>query len=265
MAVVVLLIPKSISETSKCEPPGFPPANYEPEDGMTIAGRKLHHLFHRELSDAPGRNEVWDEYLVYRENGRWTLIAEGTDFSGLDKAPTVKELFSTTALVKWVLERDYEIEGELSRRSDSENEAREVEERRKFGPYASRLHEISSAVNAGYCLSCLDAWLSERWPKAKKLPHIRVLEVKGAVKRGVWIRIYRPAYDVETNLGPAYLSPPTENGCAQVQLKADSSLNGGRTIRLNQRILNRLAELRPAFEEVRLSIEDFQIRKAKDR
>jgi hypothetical protein len=31
-----------------------------------VTGR--HHLFHGELSDAPGRNESWDHFLCYREN-----------------------------------------------------------------------------------------------------------------------------------------------------------------------------------------------------
>lgn len=55
-------------------------------------------LFRGELSEAPGRNESWDEYLRYRGNNRWELIVEGTDFSGTSAAKPIKEVMSTKAL-----------------------------------------------------------------------------------------------------------------------------------------------------------------------
>jgi hypothetical protein len=40
-----------------------------------VTGR--HHLFHGELSDAPGRNESWDQFLCYQENNRGSLSQKG--------------------------------------------------------------------------------------------------------------------------------------------------------------------------------------------
>ena len=85
-----------------------------------------HHLFHGELSDAPGRNESWDQFLCYQENNRWVLITEGTAFSGTAELEATKDSMSTRQLLTWVLERDDEIRDASFVQVDEPDESIEV-------------------------------------------------------------------------------------------------------------------------------------------
>jgi hypothetical protein len=214
---------------------------------MTTSVRKndRYFLFHGELSDAPGRNESWDEYLRYRGKNRWDLIVEGTDFSGTSAAEPVREVMSTRALVNWVQERDAEIEEAVNDLDESEDEVPQ----REFGPRAARLREIAISVGATYCVSCLDGWLAGTWPPEKQRA-IRILDVKGVTRRGVWIRIYHSVYEVDTNLGPGFLYPPGADRAAKLILKSESSMSAGRVVKVPAALMSKIEALRPDFESL---------------
>ncbi len=204
-------------------------------------------LFHGELSDAPGRNESWDEYLRYRGNNRWELIVEGTDFSGTIAAKPVKEVMSTKALVTWVSERDAEIEEGSTEAVDDLETSEDDDSPRQFGPRAERLREIAVSVGATYCVSCLDGWLVGSWPPEKHRA-IRILDIKGVTRRGVWIRIYHSVYEVETNLGPGFLYPPGTDRAAKLILKSESSMSTGRVVKVPTALMAKIESLKPSFE-----------------
>jgi len=223
------------------------------EVGIAAAavGRKTltdkHHFFHGELTDAPGRNESWDHYLRYRGNGRWHLITESTDFSGMDDLPDSKELMSTRQLVQWAIERDSEIESsQLSRDSLDDDDV--DESKKPLGPYAERLREIALDVGATYCVKCLAGWAAGTWPT---IPTLRILKVVGVMRRGVWIRIYHDVYRVETNLGDAYMYPPDQDGYAKVVLKSEGSMSSGRKVKLDKSILKQVGEYEPDLKKLK--------------
>lgn len=207
------------------------------------AGRKTladqHHLFHGELTDAPGRDESWDHYLRYRGHGRWDLITESTDFSGMEDLPEVKEVMSTRQLVKWAIERDSESEESSQRRGHTSADDDVEESEKALGPYTERLREIALEVGATYCVKCLDGWAAGTWPT---IPNLRVLRVVGVTRRGVWIRIYHDVYKVETTRGAAYMYPPDQDGHAKVVLETEGSMSPGRKVKLNRDILKQVAE-----------------------
>jgi hypothetical protein len=209
---------------------------------MKLNVTSRHHLFHGELSDAPFRNESWDYFLCYQENNRWVLITEGTDFSGTAELVPTKDAMSTRQLLSWVLERDDDIRDTSLVQVDQPDESIEEQDEQAFGPYAERLREIAVEVGADYCVSCLDRWLKGAWPPVAQL---KILEVRGVTRRGIWIRIYESAYDIETNLGPAYLYPPREDGYATLILKTEGSLSAGRLVKVPGEILAKLEALRP--------------------
>lgn len=214
------------------------------------SNNKQHHfLFHGELSDAPGRNESWSDFVRYGGNNRWELLTEGTDFSGMAQLEPVRQVMGTAALVKFALCRDEELEEGASQ---SLEDAEDDEYKRSLGPTASRLREIASELNATFCVACLDGWLAGRWPTPMKEPTVRILEVKGVTVRGIWIRIYHAVYDVDTNLGPAYLYPPDANGCAKFALKSSSSLSAGRVVQVPKTLIPKIEALKPALELLRL-------------
>jgi hypothetical protein len=84
--------------------------------------------------------------------------------------------------------------------------------------------------------------LKGTWPP---VPELKILEVRGVTRRGIWIRIYSSAYDVETNWGPAYLYPPREDGFARLILKTEGSLSAGQLVEVPEEILAKLEALRP--------------------
>lgn len=206
-----------------------------------------HHFFHGELTDAPGRNESWDHYLRYRGNGRWHLITESTDFSGMDDLPDINELMSTRQLVQWAIERDSEIESsQLSRDSLDDDDV--DESKKTLGPYADRLREIALDVGATYCVKCLAGWAAGTWPT---IPTLCILKVVGVVRRGVWIRIYHDVYRVETNRGGAYMYPPDQGGYAKVVLESEGSMSSGRKVKLDKSILRQVVEYEPDLKKLK--------------
>lgn len=184
-------------------------------------------LFHGELSDVPGRDESWDEYVRYFGNNRWKLIVEGTDFAGVATAPPVSELMSTKSIVKWVLERDAETDDGASGSEEDDSDFP-----RKFGARSERLREIALSEGASYCVSCLDGWLSEDWPPKVKQARIKILEIKGLTQRGIWIRIYHTVFDIETNLGSAFMYPPNGEYVSRIVLKTEGSMSPGRLVKV---------------------------------
>jgi hypothetical protein len=214
-----------------------------------------HHLFHGELSDTPGRNESWDEYVRYRGNNRWELIIEGTDFSGSSETKPIKETKSTKAIVAWALDRDAEIEEDWAEAiddddddDDDEDEDEDEDVQRQLGPRGERLREIAESVNATYCVSCLDGWISGSWPPERA---IRVLRITGVTRRGVWIRMYHSVYEVDTNLGPGFLYPPDAHRAAQLVLKSESSMSAGRIVNVSNALMAKIEALRPRLEALR--------------
>ena len=185
-------------------------------------------LFHGELSDAPGRDESWDEYVQYLGSNRWKFIVNSTDFAGVNTVPTAIEMMSTKSIVNWVLERDAEIEVE-AKDSIEDDDSIPLKE---LGPRGDRLREIAASEGASYCVTCLDGWLSGSWPPNKKQSTVRLLEVKRLTRRGVWLGIYHTVYDVETNLGPAYMYPPNDAHMARLVLKTEGSMSPGRTVKV---------------------------------
>ncbi len=209
---------------------------------------ELHHFFRGELTDAPGRNESWDHYLRYRGNGRWHLITESTDFSGMEDLPESKEVMSTRELVQWAIERDDEnaASSQHIRHTSGDDD---VDEPKKFmGPYAERLREVALDVGATYCVKCLDGWVAGTWPA---VPMLRVLRVCGVTRRGLWIRIYHDVYKVETNRGAAYMYPPDQDGYAKVVLETEGSMSPGRKVKLNKSILNQVDENEPDLQKLK--------------
>jgi hypothetical protein len=218
----------------------------------SLASRKIsadrHHFFHGELTDAPGRNESWDHYLRYRGSGRWDLITESRDFSGMEYLPESKEVMNTRQLVQWAIERDEENEESSQHSGDTSGDDGVDESQKSLGPYAKRLREVALVVGATYCVKCLDGWEAGTWPAA---PGLRILSVGGVTRRGVWIRIYHDVYTVETNRGAAYMYPPDQDGYAKVVLETEGSMSPGRKVKLNKHILNQVAENEPDLQKLK--------------
>jgi hypothetical protein len=209
-----------------------------------MSSKLSHLLFHGELSDAPGRDESWDEYVRYLGNHRWKLTVESTDFAGVVTVPPVGEVMSTKSIVNWVLERDAEIE------SDAEdcNEDDDSISSKELGPRGERLREIAASEDALYCVKCLDGWLIGSWPPKKRQATVRLLEVKRLTQRGVWIRIYHTVYDVETNLGPAYMYPPNASHMARLVMKTEGSMSPGRMVKVPKEFWSRIEALKPTID-----------------
>jgi hypothetical protein len=207
-----------------------------------------HFLHHGELSDAPGRNESWNDYVRYRGKNRWELITEGTDFDGRGTAEPTCERMSTRTLVNWILELDAEIaEGSLEDREEQDEDADDAP--RELGPYGERLLEIAGAVDAPYCVACLKGWVAGSWPPKKPAP--RILAVTGVMRRGIWIRVYHSVFLVETSLGPAYLYPPGADRSARLVLRSETSMSPGSVVKVPKALLPRIEELRPALAALR--------------
>ncbi len=206
-----------------------------------------HHLYHGELSDMPGRDEIFDEYLTYLGNGRWKLESDGTDFSGLQSAESMSQSFCTKDMINWVLDRDYDDRSEDG--LDTEEDSKDYPN--VMGPRMQRLYEIAKSESANYCVKCIERWQLDIWPPIKKTPAIKVVEIKGVTLRGVWIRSFKACFDIVTNLGPAFLHPPDNDGNATVLLKSASSMSPGKSIKLNKLLLAKIDELMPQLEELK--------------
>lgn len=216
-------------------------------EALEAAG-EIHHLFHGEISDIPGRGERWDDYLRYRGNGRWELITQSTDFSGMSDLPNIKERMSTRQMVQWVLDRDSEQRESQSIWQDENDDPGDDEVGRSLGEYAERLREIAVKVNASHCVRCLDGWVNETWPRE---PKITILRVTGVTRRGVWIRVSHNVFTVETNLGGAYMYPPSEDGYARVVLMNEQSMATGRQVRLSKEILRQSQDFRSSLDALK--------------
>lgn len=218
---------------------------------VSLAGRNVtprrHHFFHGEITDAPGRNESWDHYLRYRGNGRWQLITQSTDFSGMEELSESKEDMSTRQLVQWVIERDEESEESSERNGDSPDAVDVDESQKSLGSYAKRLKEIALDVGASHCVKCLDGWVMGTWPS---IPVLRILKIVGVTRRGIWIKIYHDVYKVVTNCGAAYMYPPDKDGYATVALEAQGSMSPGRKVKLDKSILKQVVEYEPDLKKL---------------
>ena len=205
---------------------------------------KKHHLFHGELSDAPGRNESWDEYVIYQGKNSWTLLIEATDFSGLSNAPPSIEVMATQELVEWVIDRD----------DEDKDQAASDEVEKSPRPRFERLAEIAKDVGADECSELLGKWLSRDSMLFGKPRYIEIESVIGVVKRPIWIRIYHSVYEVMTNFGPAYLYPPDLDGSAKLVFKNESSTSMGREIKVSPDLRSILASYSEEFEKLKEKI-----------
>lgn len=207
--------------------------------------RKMHHLFHGELTDAPGRNEEWDDYLRYLGHSRWEIITEGSDFSGASEIDSVKQTMGTRSLIEWVRDRDADF-GE-SLRSDDPDEG-DCESNDGLGPLGRRLLEIANSEGAHYCVTCLEQFARGDLPPYLRPPKIRILNVKGVTRRNIWIRISHVVFDVDTNLGPAFLYPPSSDRDARLVLKSERSMSQGRLVKISRTVAARVRALMPDLE-----------------
>jgi hypothetical protein len=210
-----------------------------------------HLMFHGDLSDAPGRNESWDEYVEYHGGNQWFLIIQGTDFSGMEPREPVREPMMTDALVDWVVDRD----GEDEQDPDSAVGAADDEpgaDAPRLGPRAYRLREIAVALGVQRCVSQLDDVL-RMLDLDSAQSEIRVLAIKGVTQRGVWIRIYHSVYEVETNKGTAYLYPPDSNREARIVLKTEGSMSTGSSVTVPADLMPKIEALRGELDALKNS------------
>ena len=54
--------------------------------------RDYHILYCGELSDMPGRQESWTEFVRYLGRNQWEVLVEGTDFSELCASSCAKRV-----------------------------------------------------------------------------------------------------------------------------------------------------------------------------
>ena len=208
-----------------------------------------HHILHRgEISDSPGKNECRSNFVRYGGDNRWELVTEATNSAGMVQSEPVRQVMGTSALVKWAVHHDKELEVGASDNSHFEQDSEEEDDKRSFGPTASRLREIASYLNASFCLACLDGWLAGNWPTPKKEPKVQILDVRGITKRAVWIRIFHAVYEVDTNLGLGYLYPPDADGYAKVVLKSGDIRLADRIVQVPKRLIPKIESLKPALE-----------------
>lgn len=77
---------------------------------------KPHVLFSGSLSDAPGRDEHWNEHVTYLGREKWQLTIEGSTFDGGAEAAPEQSTMTTEELLQWALEQaDENDEGAATR------------------------------------------------------------------------------------------------------------------------------------------------------
>lgn len=219
--------------------------------------RKAHVLFAGYLSDAPGRSESWTEYVTYLGSDRWRLVIEGTTFDGGNSAERQVERMGTQPLIRWCLERDAldaESAGLRSRRYGEAVTEDEDDDTAQLGERTTRLIEIAKEEGAAFCVACLEGWVADTWPPRKHVAAPRILSIKGVVKRGVWLGVYRPAYSVETTHGPGYMEAPGSNGYATVFLRSGAMSSGGRSVHIPKRLIPQLQKWHAEFEALTASL-----------
>jgi len=204
----------------------------------TNSPRKLHLLFAGELSDPPMRYESWKDYLVYFGWNTWRITTvEGNEV-------TRHPIMSTTQLVEWVLDGDQRMEGSTVQNDPDDEPGYKL----SFGPFSSRLYEIAKKEHAHHCISCLESWRRGEPVRRKKEPAIRIIAIKGMTKRGIWLHIYQTVFDVDTNLGSAYLYPPTSNNRARLVFTNEVASSPGRLVRLTKANCLRITEISAALK-----------------
>lgn len=200
--------------------------------------KEYHVLYEGWLTDMPGRSESWTESVMYLGRNRWEYRIVGTDFGGLTSTEQTRERIGTRPLIVRLWDSD--LLDEESRRGgaaitrppdDQDEDPYDSEQEwQTLGPRLASLYEIANEVGAAYCIHCLDKWQTGEWlhPKLAQLQRKkpRLLVIKGVIKRGVWLGVYRPEYVVETSSGPGYLSPPDDTGHAILRLEGSSVHSG---------------------------------------
>jgi len=69
----------------------------------SISGEDDWHVIHEGyLSDMPGRNESWKEYVRFFGNDRWQYLLEASDFTGKTMESTMEEM-STDGLIEHIM------------------------------------------------------------------------------------------------------------------------------------------------------------------
>jgi hypothetical protein len=132
----------------------------------------LHLVYEGQLSDIPGRNESWVDYVRYLGRGQWEWVTKGTDSFGAESGEVIREKTGTRNLLGWVFERYEELlsedEYQEQDKETAEGEDEEPEARpREFGPYADILRYVAETVGATYCVQCLERWRVNDWPPGK--------------------------------------------------------------------------------------------------
>lgn len=207
-----------------------------------IVGLK-YHLFHGDLSDVPGRNESWNEWIIFKKDDDWLLVVEGTDFNGLEKAETLVQSMTNQELCDSVCERDSEIKSSFESMDGPE----------LFGSRSARLREIAAEVGAQNCLRLFDERVREKKYSLIKSTGLQIESVVGVTRRAIWIRTYHCVYDVITNLGPAYLYPPDAEGDAKLVLKSEPSLSKGRMVHVPDNFLPVLVSFSTDLDKLKIA------------
>ena len=150
--------------------------------------KSWHTLYEGLLQDAPGRNESWDDEVRYEGRSLWTLRCVGTDFDGLTDSGELRESLGTRKMVKWVLERDAELNDQI-----------------EFGAFSKSLLKIATEVGADYCVSLLNYF-----KETGELPPPKILEITGKTsisrQTGLKSSASKEVYTVRTEDGHAWLT-----------------------------------------------------------
>jgi hypothetical protein len=84
--------------------------------------------------------------------------------------------------------------------------------------------------------------------QTEKKPAIRIIAIKGMTNRGIWLHIYKTVFEVDTNLGSAYLYPPTSNNMARLVFTTEIASSPGRLVRLTKANCLRITEISAALK-----------------
>ena len=176
-----------------------------------------------ELRDVPGRDESWSVCVRRNRSDNWSLIIEGTDFTGAVVLKPRTETMTAQSLVGWALDPDKEIQDVGGILLEGGVECEQARSQLPLGPFASKLRELAVELGDSACISLIDQRLESNYSPAEGSQEVKILEVKGVAKIGVWIRTYRAVYEVLTNLGPAFMYPPLADGYAKLVFKVGQS------------------------------------------
>jgi len=189
--------------------------------------------------------ESWAEYLTYLGDDRWEMIVEENALSDFPNEKPFIEPFTTEELVMWVLERDSE---HMEEEDDELNSTSDEDPPRKLYEHGEQLLFIAREEKIQSCIDALEGWLNETWPPEPEAPTI--LRVTGATKRGVWIRVWYPAYSVETSAGPGYVWPSSDQGMVTLVLQSTSTSDKGWQIKLSKELAAELSKYQSEYDEL---------------